>query len=227
MLAAILFDLDGTLANTDPLHYQVWQGILRDYGLEIDEIFYQSQISGRTNQELIKEILPSLSLEAGQELAEQKEALFRQLALQLKPLPGLAKTLAWTDELRLQKAVVTNAPAPNAQFMLSVLGLSDTFESVTLAEQAAAGKPDPAPYQLALKRLGISPESAITFEDSPSGIRSSVGAGIRTIGIASTHKPENLCSAGAMMAVPDFTDEQLWLWLSSEVGSGTSQKLSI
>ncbi|NEO33414.1 MAG: HAD-IA family hydrolase [Symploca sp. SIO3C6] len=224
MLTAILFDLDGTLANTDPLHYQVWQDILRNYGLEIDEIFYQTQISGRTNQEIIRDILPSLSLEAAQQLAEHKEALFRQLGLQLKPLPGLTKMLAWTEELRLKRAVVTNAPAPNAQFMLSVLGLSDTFETVVLAEEAAAGKPDPAPYQLALQRLGVNPESVITFEDSPSGIRSSVGAGIRTIGIASTHKPEKLCSAGAMMAVPDFTDEQLWLWLSSGVGSWTTTK---
>lgn len=219
MLTAILFDLDGTLVNTDPLHYQVWQDILRDYGLEIDEVFYQSHISGRTNQEIIKDILPSLSLEAAQQLAEHKEALFRQLGVQLQPLPGLAKILAWTDKLRVQRAVVTNAPAPNAQFMLSILGLTDTFKTVVLAEEATAGKPDPAPYLLALQRLGVNPESVITFEDSPSGIRSSVGAGIRTIGIASTHKPENLCSAGAMMAVPDFTAEKLWLWLSCGVGS--------
>lgn len=215
MLAAILFDLDGTLVNTDILHYSAWQELLRDYGLEIDEAFYQSRISGRLNSLIIQDILPQLSSSEGQQFAEGKEARFRELALTLKPMPGLSELLTWTEKYQLKRAVVTNAPRKNAEFMLSVLGLIDTFSTVVLAEEAPAGKPDPAPYQLALKHFGIPPEAAIAFEDSPSGIRSSSGAGIFTIGIASTYEPEFLCSAGAKMAVPDFTDAQLWELLHS------------
>jgi len=215
MLAAILFDLDGTLVNTDPMHYKAWQEILRDYGLEIDDAFYKARISGRLNPVIIQDILPQLSFEVGQQVAEEKEARFRELAPQLTPLPGLSEILAWTDECGLQRAVVTNAPRKNAHFMLKVLGLLDVFATVVLAEEATAGKPDPAPYQLALTHLGITPESTIAFEDSPSGIRSSVGAGIPTIGIASTHDPKHLCEVGAEMAVPDFTAKPLWEWLLS------------
>jgi len=215
MLSAILFDLDGTLVNTDPLHYQVWQEILRDYGVEIDEIFYKSRISGRLNPLIITDILPTLTLAEGQKLAEEKESRFRELSQSLQPLPGLLEMLAWTDKLGLQRAVVTNAPPKNAQFMLSVLGLTDIFDTVVLADDVAAGKPDPAPYKSALDRLGLTPELVIAFEDSPSGIHSSVGAGIPTIGIASTHPAEHLCSAGAIMAVADFTAKQLWSWLPS------------
>lgn len=215
MLAAILFDLDGTLVNTDPLHYKAWQEILRDYRLNIDEAFYTRRISGRLNSVIIQDILPHLSLEEGQQLAEEKEARFRELAPELKPLAGVSDILAWTEECGLKRAVVTNAPRKNAHFMLKVLGLTDAFATLVLAEEAVAGKPDPAPYQLALSHLGIAPESAIAFEDSPSGIRSSVGAGISTIGISSTHDPKHLCEVGAEMAVPDFTASPLWSWLLS------------
>jgi beta-phosphoglucomutase len=217
MLVAILFDLDGTLVNTDPLHYKAWQEILREYDLKIDEAFYQSRISGRTNSVIIQDILPHLSLKEGQQLAEDKEARFRQLAPQLKALAGLSDVLAWTDECGLKRAVVTNAPRQNAHFMLSVLGLTEVFPTVVLAEEAAAGKPDPAPYRLALSLLSVTPESALAFEDSPSGIRSSVGAGIRTIGIASTHAAKTLRAAGAEEAVADFTDPVLWQLLDRSI----------
>lgn len=210
------------MVNTDPLHYKAWQEILSEYGLKIDEAFYKRRISGRLNPAIIQDILPSLSLEEGQQVAEVKEARFRQLAPELQRLPGLSDVLAWTEERGLKRAVVTNAPRKNAHFMLQVLGLSDTFPIVILAEEAAAGKPDPAPYRLALDYLGISPESAIAFEDSPSGIRSSVGAGIPTIGITSTHDPKTLREVGAVLTVSDFTASLLRSWLDSYSSGGTS-----
>ena len=121
----------------------------------------------------------------------------------------------------MQRAVVTNAPSKNVYFMLEALGLTDAFATVVLAEEAIAGKPDPAPYQLALDYFGIKAEQAIAFEDSPSGIRSSVGAGIVTIGIASTYDPKVLCDCGAIFAVPDFTSPQLWTWLDSSSKNDT------
>ena len=214
MIAAILFDLDGTLVNSDPIHYKAWQEILRDYGIEIDEAFYKRHISGRINPLIVQDILPQLSLEEGQRFAEGKEVRFRELASELQPVAGLSDVLAWIDKCGLKRAVVTNAPRENAHFMLKILGLTDVFATVFLAEEAEAGKPHPAPYQMALRSLNITPESAIAFEDSPSGICSAVGAGICTIGIASTHNPDELCEAGAKIAVPDFTSKLLWSWLT-------------
>ncbi|MBE9007016.1 HAD-IA family hydrolase [Fortiea sp. LEGE XX443] len=215
MLAAILFDLDGTIVNTDPIHYQAWQQMLSSYSLEIDETFYKSRISGRLNPEIVKDILPQLSAAEGQKFADDKEALFRQLASHLQPLSGFAELIAWTEAHQLQRALVTNAPRLNAEFMLEVLGIKEAFHTVILAEDCTAGKPDPAPYQVALDKLEINAENAIALEDSPSGIRAAVAAGIRTIGIASTHDPEILQAIGAFMAIPDFTDLQLWTFLNS------------
>ncbi|MBD2387207.1 HAD family hydrolase [Cylindrospermum sp. FACHB-282] len=215
MLAAILFDLDGTIVNTDPIHYQAWRQMLLNSGMEIDETFYKSRISGRLNPEIIKDILPQLSPAAGQKFADEKEALFRQLAPHLQSLSGFAELLAWTETHQLKRALVTNAPRLNAEFMLEVLGIKAAFHAVVLAEDCIAGKPDPAPYQVALSQLGITAENAIALEDSPSGILSAVSAGIRTIGIASTHNPQFLQEIGAFMAIPDFTDLQMWTLLNS------------
>lgn len=218
MLRAILFDLDGTLAHTDPLHFQIWQEMLRDYGLEIDEAFYKARISGGLNPLIIKQLLPHLSLEEGTKFAEDKEARFREMAYLLKPMAGLDKLLAWTDERNLKRVLVTNAPRKNVEFMLSALELTESFEKIILGEEAKAGKPDPAAYQLAVSYLNISAEETIAFEDSTSGVRSAVGAGIRTIGIASTQEPEVLYQLGAWKVIPDFTDSFLWNFLEEEMG---------
>ncbi|MGF2037145.1 MAG: HAD family hydrolase [Nostoc sp. CmiVER01] len=215
MLAAILFDLDGTIVNTDPIHYRAWREMLLNYSIEIDETFYKSRISGRLNPEIVKDILPQLSTAEGQKFADEKEALFRKLAPDLKPLSGFSELLAWTETHQLKRALVTNAPRLNAEFMLEVLGIKEAFDSIVLADDCIAGKPDPAPYQVALGNLGITAEEAIALEDSPSGIRSAVSADIRTIGIASTHDPQFLQEVGAFMAIPDFTDLQLWTLLNS------------
>lgn len=210
MLAAILFDLDGTLVNTDPLHYRVWKEVLQDYGLEIDQMFYDSRISGGLNPLVIKDILPHLSEAENSQLAESKEARFRELASELKAVAGLERILAWTEECNLKRALVTNAPSKNVELMLSVLGLTEAFNPVVVAERVGVSKPDPALYKMALNLLDIAPEQGLVFEDSPSGIRSAVGAGILTIGIASTHNPLTLLEAGAFNVVSDFTDEQVW-----------------
>jgi beta-phosphoglucomutase len=222
MLKAILFDLDGTLVNTDPLHYQTWQEVLRDYGMEIDRTFYKARISGRLNPLIIQDLLPQLSAEAGQQLADSKEARFREIALSLTPLAGLLDLLAWIETQGLQKAVVSNAPLENVNFLLKVLKLADTFDTVVLGENATAGKPDPACYKLALHQLGICAKEAIAFEDSPSGIQAAVGAGIYTIGVASTYEPKVLSALGAAMVIPDFQEHKLWQQLNLLVGMGSS-----
>ncbi|AFZ00336.1 HAD family hydrolase [Calothrix sp. PCC 6303] len=217
MLTAILFDLDGTLVNTDPIHFLAWQKMLSRYGIDIDEAFYKSRISGGLNPEILADILPQLSLQQAEDFAEEKEAMFREMALELQPIEGLSEVIAWSRQHKLKIALVTNAPRANTCFMLELLGLEDTFDLVILAEDEAAAKPDPTPYQVALQRLGVKIENAIALEDSPSGIRSATGADLRTIGVASTHEPQKLLHLGAFMAISDFTDLEFWGFLTSEM----------
>lgn len=209
-LAAILYDLDGTLANTDPLHFQAWQESLEPFGLDIDETFYKRQISGRLNPDIVADLLPQLSSQETQTFVDRKEARFRELALQLTPLAGLYSLIDWATAHHLKQAVVTNAPGENARFILKALKLDHVFDPLVLSEELTAGKPDPIPYQHSLQMLGLEANQAIAFEDSPSGVRSAVAAGILTIGIASTQVPADLLAVGATIVVPDFTASELW-----------------
>ena len=209
MLKALLFDLDGTLAETDSVHHPTWADLLKPHGYDIDWAFYQERISGRLNPDIVAELLPDLSDEEGRAMIEEKEADFRERAVALEPLPGLVDFIGMGKGLGLEVALVTNAPKENVLAVLRALGLDEAFETVILADDVGIGKPDPAPYRAALSGLGVSAGESLAFEDSPSGIASSIGAGIPTVGVASTHDPEKLGRLGVDLVVHDFTAPEL------------------
>ena len=209
MYRALLFDLDGTLAETDSLHLPTWVDALEPYGIEVDEEFYKERISGRSTGEIVRDLLPDLADEEGRSIGDAKEASFRERAAELEPLPGLLDFVKEGRELGMHIALVTNAPEENVETILPALKLRDFFDTVVLADEVGAVKPDPAPYRAALEKIGVPAEEALAFEDSVSGISSSVAAGVPTVGIASTQDPEKLLEAGAFMTAKDFTDPQL------------------
>ena len=209
MYGALLFDLDGTLAETDSLHLPTWVDALAPYGIEVDEEFYKERISGRSTPEIVRDLLPDLTEEEGTFVGDAKEASFRERAGELEPLPGLLDFVEMGRRRGMRIALVTNAPKENVGALLPALKLQDFFETVVLADEVEAVKPDPAPYKAALHKTGVSAEEALAFEDSVSGIASSVAAGIPTVGIASTQTPERLLEAGSFMVAKDFTDPEL------------------
>ena len=209
MYRALLFDLDGTLAETDSLHLPTWVDVLGSYGIEVDERFYKESLSGRSNSKIVQDLLPCLSAEEGRKLADAKEASFRERAHELEPLPGLLDFMKDGKSRGISLALVTNAPEENVEAILLALELKEFFDEVVLSDEVGPVKPDPAPYKAALDKLGISPEKALAFEDSTSGIASSVAAGIPTVGIASTQEPETLEEAGAFMVAKDFTGPEI------------------
>ncbi|MGD1852953.1 MAG: HAD family hydrolase [Leptolyngbyaceae cyanobacterium] len=218
MLKAVLFDLDGTLANTDPIHFQVWQVLLAPYGHTVDQAFYDRFISGRLNPDIVKDLLPQLSVEAGAAFSADKEAKFRAMAAdQLQRMPGLTDFLHHIEHQGYARALVTNAPRSNAEFMLKTLALSEVFQPVVVADDLRKGKPDPLPYQTALEQLGLLPNEALVFEDSPTGVKAAVAAEIPTIGVTSSHSDAKLCDLGALFTIADFTDSRLLTYVTKQV----------
>ncbi len=209
MIKALLFDLDGTLADTNSVHRLTWTEILEPYGYNVTWDFYQARINGRLTPEVVSDLFPDFSPEEVREMAGTKEAAFREQAGGLEPLPGLRDFIAKGQEKGMRIALVTNAPKKNVFAILRALGFEETFEPVILGEELDAGKPDPAPYEAALEASGARPEEAVAFEDTPLGIASSVEAGIPTVGIASTHEPKELESSGVKLVAHDFTDPKL------------------
>jgi len=206
---ALLFDLDGTLAETDSLHLPTWVDVLEPYGVEVDEEFYRESISGRSTGEIVRDLLPDLADEENRSIGDAKEASFRERAVELEPMPGLLDFVELGRERGMWIVLVTNAPRENVEAILLALELNAFFDAVVLADEVEAVKPDPAPYRAALKKTGVQAPNALAFEDSVSGISSAVAAGIPTVGITSSQAPEKLLEAGAFMTAQDFTDARL------------------
>lgn len=210
MLKALIFDMDGTLVHSDPTHLQAFAEILGPEGVEIDDDLYRTSIIGRTNEAIFASLLPHRSVEEHVDFADRKEAAFRRLALDLKPLEGLAEVLDWAEERGIGIALVTNAPVLNATHMLDVLGLTERFTVKVTIEQVERGKPDPLPYLTALERLGIGPEQAVAFEDSPSGMKAAKGAGLFSFGVLTGLTADEMNDLGADRTIETFRDPTLW-----------------
>ncbi|MGO4704860.1 HAD family hydrolase [Microvirga sp. 2MCAF38] len=219
MLKALIFDMDGTLVHSDPLHLRAFVEVLGPKGVVIDDEVYRSRIIGRTNEVIFGGLLPDHSVEEHRDLADEKEAAFRRISSELSPLDGLLGLLAWAQKRDLKIALVTNAPILNAKHMLEVLGLSDAFSVIVTSQDVARGKPDPLPYLTALERLSITADEAIAFEDSPSGMKAAKGAGIYSFGILTGVPAEELKAVGADRTIEDFSARALWDVLEERVAA--------
>jgi HAD superfamily hydrolase (TIGR01509 family) len=216
-LAALVFDLDGTLIDSDPYHFRAYRAIAGRHGVAIDAAFFAAHVSGHTNAEACAAMFPHLSQAAHRAIAAEKEAGFRAALATAQALPGVHALLRWAAGERLRLGLVTNAPAANVEHMLGVLGIADAFETIVLGERLARGKPDRLPYVTALERLGIAAGEAVAFEDAVPGVRSAVAAGIATVGITAS-RADDLAAAGASLIVPDFTDQRLARFLAARRG---------
>lgn len=211
MLTALLFDLDGTLTDTDTLHLQAFRQLLHDYdGRELTQEQFDLQVSGRSNGLLFADLFPQADAAQRQALAERKEALFRELSPSLEPLPGLVRLLDHAQQHAVGVCVVTNAPRLNAEHMLAAMGLDGRFEHVLVADELARPKPDPLPYLTGLQRLQAQAGQALAFEDSLPGVKAASDAGIFTVGLSTTQTAERLHEAGARLVIDDFNDPRLW-----------------
>jgi HAD superfamily hydrolase (TIGR01509 family) len=206
---ALLFDLDGTMVDTDALHLQAYNSLLGPLGRVMDLAYYKAHVMGFANGEIMREMFPDRDEAHHAAFIAAKEAAFRGLLGRLEPLPGLLDLLDWADNQGCARAVVTNAPRENASLMLRGLGLAERFPIVVLGDELAHGKPHPLAYETALQRTGTAAENALAFEDSLSGVRSASAAGIHTVGMTTGLSEAALRAAGAKSVAADFRDAGL------------------
>ncbi len=212
----LLFDLDGTLTDTDALHYQAYRILLEPYGRAVSPETYKSRIMGAANEAIMAWLFPDEPVARHRDLAEEKERLFRSLAGRMQPVAGLIDLLAWAESREVKTAVVTNAPRANAEMMLAALGLGSRFPVLVIGDELARGKPDPLPYLTALERLGATADAALAFEDSRSGVQAASAAGVETVGVRTGLDADALEASGATATIADFADPWLLAKLARE-----------
>jgi HAD superfamily hydrolase (TIGR01509 family) len=208
---ALLFDIDGTLAHTDPIHIRAFNAMLVENGRRaLTEAEYTRTVMGRANAAIFGDLFPERAVAEHRLMADAKEAAFRHLARHdLVPMPGLLALLDTADARGIPMAAVTNAPRANAEMILGALGIAARFRTLVIGDEVARGKPDPLPYLTACDRLGVPPERCVAFEDSHSGVQSAHGAGTCIIGVMSSLPETELVAAGARYAIRDYADGRL------------------
>jgi beta-phosphoglucomutase family hydrolase len=178
--AAYIFDCDGTLADTMPLHYQAWCAALREYQAEFPEaLFYE--LGGMTTEKVIE----LLNERHGhnipvREACERKEALFHALIPQVTPIEPVVD-LVHQFYGKYLLAVASGGMRDIVTRTLAGLGLLEKFQAVVTAEDYRHGKPAPDPFLEAARQLGVVPERCLVFEDTSTGIASAQAAGMQYV----------------------------------------------
>jgi HAD superfamily hydrolase (TIGR01509 family) len=211
-LRAVLWDLDGTLVDSEEFHWQAWRDTLTPEGVAVTyEQFLAS--FGRKNDPIMRDWLGAgYTPERSARLADAKEADYRRLvaAHGLTPLPGARKWLARLHEAGWKQAIVTSAPRANAEVMLRALDLDHVFDAVVTAEDVTAGKPDPEVFLAGASRLGVPPARAIVVEDAASGIEGARRAGMKCVGVnGRVPLPADVVVKSLTELAPDAFDDLL------------------
>ena len=207
---ALLFDIDGTLADTDALHLEAFNKVFGPRGHVFDHARFTKELQGFSNASISERFLADEPPKRQSAIIGEKEEAFRKLvAGQIQPVPGLMTLLARADRANIPMVAVTNAPRLNAEMLLSGLGIMDRFKALVIGDELAHGKPHPMPYLEGLRAVGAAPNLSLAFEDSRSGVQSASTAGIATIGIRTSLSHADMVAAGAFMTAGTFDDPEL------------------
>jgi beta-phosphoglucomutase family hydrolase len=177
---AYLFDCDGTIADSMPLHYNAWKAVLAEWNCEYEEELFYSW-GGKPVRKIIADLNKIHGLEMPiEDVAARKEDLYLEQTPQLKAIPEVLEYIE-AEHGRVPFAVVSGSTRDSVIGSLSALGLLDKFDTIVAAEDYKRGKPAPDGYLLAAERLGVAPADCLVFEDTEMGIEAATAAGMASV----------------------------------------------
>ncbi|WP_158859045.1 HAD family hydrolase [Lunatibacter salilacus] len=191
---AVIFDMDGVICHTNPFHSKAFQVFFAKRNLNPTEDEYAKHMYGKSNKYIFSHFLGREIV--GDEfvaLEDEKEGLFREIYKEaITPISGFLPFLKSLKELGFKTGVATSAPFANLELIMGRLGFESKMESILASENVKRHKPDPEVYLTSASNLGVSPSQCIVFEDSYSGVSAALNAGMRVVGVLSSHTKEEL-----------------------------------
>lgn len=192
--------MDGVIADTNPTHDLAWRKFLDRYSILPTEEELRNHMYGKHNSYILSYFFKrDIITDELFRLQFEKEALFRELYTSIaQPIPGLLAFLADLKQNRVKTGIATSAPVENLVMMTERIPvLSAAMESLLSEQDVTQHKPHPEVYLKSAERLGVSPSQCVVFEDSVSGVKAGLAAGMKVVGVTTSHPAEELppCSA--------------------------------
>jgi len=194
MIQAVLFDFDGIIVDTERLHWEAFNRVLHPFGRSISWAEYVETFIGFDDRDAFRHALPEGDFLDRDLLIARKAAVFQELlasdgAVALPGAVALIRNLSGKIPLAICSGALRTDIAP----ILKTLGVENAFDTIVTADDTHISKPDPAPYRLAVKKLGVS--GGVAIEDTPAGISSARGAGLKVLAVTNSYPAEKLSQA--------------------------------
>jgi len=204
--AAVIFDLDGTLIDNNSYHIEAWKVFFEKIGRPFSMEEYKTNMNGRINKDIFQDLVgKELSNEEITRLTDEKEALYREYyAPHIKAIPGLPNLLQQIQDDGVPMAIATSGLPVNIAFMFEHVAIEGFFKQVIDATYITNSKPHPEIFLKAAAAVNANPLHCVAFEDSVAGVRSAKAAGMKVVGLTTTHTAEDLHEADTV--IKDYTE---------------------
>lgn len=210
---AVLWDLDGTLVDSEDLHWRSWRETMADEGIAITHDQFLSSFGQRNDSIIPLWLGAKATAERIQKIEVAKETKFRRLVCDegIPPLPGVLTWLHRFNQSGWLQAIASSAPRANVEAILEAMGAAEDFQAIVSAEDVHRGKPDPEVFLLAATRLGVRPDRCIVVEDAAAGLEGARRAGMRSIGVGrnAAHLDADIVVGSLDLLKPDAFDDLL------------------
>ncbi len=185
VLGAVLWDLDGTLADSGDYHWRAWKAAMGAEGMTVTEAQFLASFGQRNDTILAEWLGHGANPDQVARVGDSKEAYYRDLVIKegITPLPGAAEWVRALHGEEWGQAIASSAPRLNVEVMHKALGFSGLIETLVGAEDVKAGKPNPEVFLKAAQELGVPPERCVVVEDAEAGIEAARRGGMRSVGV--------------------------------------------
>jgi len=201
----VIFDMDGVLADTGPIHFESWVKLGRKLGVEFTQAFFEQTFGQQSPTITRKFVGPEADEVDIERWASFKEKSYREIVKdKLKPLPGVIKLMTALKLKRFKLAVGSSGPSENVDLLLNSLKIRDFFDVIITAAEIKKGKPEPDVFLLAADILNINSENCVVIEDAPVGIEAAKRAGMKSIALTTTHVKDEL--SGAQLIIKNLSE---------------------
>ena len=210
-IGGVIFDVDGLMADSEPLHRAAWHELGRQCGFPTYPTDAAESLGQRVIENLRMRHAQGRFTPAPEEMLDHYHAILIDLIrLRLRPKPGLREALNFVREQEWRCGTASSGDRVYIDVVLNVLGVRSCFQAVATGEEVVEGKPHPALYLLAAERLGVPPAECVALEDSPRGVRAAKAAGMRCIAVP--EGPADVAEADAVCDSLLTTVDVLRLW---------------